>query len=149
MRIYLAAPMLGVRRALRVVRRVASALEKAGHVILTPHVLDEVLDVEKGISPREVYERDVRLMEEAEVLVAEVSYPSLGVGFEIAYSLLRGKPVIALCDEERLVKTSALIRGVANPKFRLLTYGSAEEAVEKLLQELRRLSEARLGGGNR
>ncbi len=143
----MAAPMLGVRRALGLVRRIAAALVEEGHVILTPHVLDDVLDVERGVSPREIYERDVRLMEEADVLVAEVSYPSLGVGFEIAYSLLRGKPVLALCEEGRLERTSALIRGITHPGFRLLTYRTPEEAVEKLLRELRRLGENRLRRG--
>ncbi|RLF04873.1 MAG: nucleoside 2-deoxyribosyltransferase [Thermoprotei archaeon] len=122
----------------------AAVLEREGHVLLTPHVLDDVLDVERGVSPREIYERDVRLMEEADVLVAEVSYPSLGVGFEIAYSLLRGKPVIALCEEDRLERTSALIRGITHPGFKLLTYRSPEEAAEKLMRELRRLGESRL-----
>ncbi|MCD6357425.1 MAG: nucleoside 2-deoxyribosyltransferase [Thermoproteales archaeon] len=147
MKVYLAAPMLGVRRALGLVRRIAAALVEEGHVILTPHVLDDVLDVERGVSPREIYERDVRLMEEADVLVAEVSYPSLGVGFEIAYSLLRGKPVLALCEEGRLERASALIRGITHPGFRLLTYRTPEEAVEKLLRELRRLGENRLRRG--
>jgi len=136
MKIYLAAPMLGVRDALPTVRRVAEALEAAGHEILTRHVLDDVLDIARGMTPGEVYERDVKLMEEADVCVAEISYPSLGVGFEIAYALLRGKPVIALCRRDRLEKTSALIRGIHGLRFKIIPYSTASEAVELLLGEL-------------
>ncbi|RLF02763.1 MAG: hypothetical protein DRK00_09585, partial [Thermoprotei archaeon] len=85
MYVYLAAPMLGDRSALNFVRLLAKTLEEKGYHVITPHVIEEVLDIERGLTPREIFERDVKLMEEADVLVAEVSYPSLGVGFEIAY----------------------------------------------------------------
>ncbi|MCX8180017.1 MAG: nucleoside 2-deoxyribosyltransferase [Thermofilaceae archaeon] len=136
MKVYLAAPMLGVRKALGTVKALAKALTEEGYMLLTPHVIDEVLDVERGMSPEEVYERDVRLLEEADVLVAEVSYPSLGVGFEIAYALLKGKRVLALCHKRRLGKTSALIRGIRDDRFKLLTYDDSNDAVQKLLSEL-------------
>ncbi|MEM2475177.1 MAG: hypothetical protein QW407_04565, partial [Thermofilaceae archaeon] len=75
--------------------------------------------------------------EEADALVAEVSYPSLGVGFEIAYALLKGKRVIALCLESRLAETSALIRGIRSPNFKLVNYSGVEDAIGKLIDELR------------
>lgn len=136
MKVYLAAPMLGVRRALGTVKALAKALTEEGYVLLTPHVVDVVLDVERGMSPEEIFERDVRLLEEADVLVAEVSYPSLGVGFEIAYALLKGKRVLAFCHRGRLGKTSALIRGIRDDRFKLLTYDDSNDAVQKLLSEL-------------
>lgn len=136
MKVYLAAPMLGVRGALGVVRELAAALREWGHTILTPHVLEDVLDVERGLSPEEVYRRDTALLEEADVVVAEVSYPSLGVGFEIAYALLKGKRVVALCEEGRLSRTSALIRGITHPLFKLVAYRDVEDAKAKLAAEL-------------
>jgi nucleoside 2-deoxyribosyltransferase len=133
--------MLGERTGavLALMREIAAMLAGMGHEILTPHVLDDVLDVDKGVTPEEVYRRDVALLEEADVLVAEVSYPSLGVGFEIAYALLKGKRVIALCEEGRLGRTSALIRGIQHPNFKLLAYRCAEDAKAKLARELERL----------
>jgi len=146
-KVYLAAPMLGERpRAmLDLVREIAATLVGMGHVILTPHVLDDVLDVDRGSTPEEIYRRDAALLEEADVLVAEVSYPSLGVGFEIAYALLKGKRVIALCEEARLSRTSALIRGIQHPNFKLLVYRDSEDAEAKLALELERLA-SELGG---
>jgi len=138
----LAAPMLGERTAtvLALVREVAAWLTGMGHTILTPHVLDDVLDVDRGVTPEEIYRRDTALLEKAEVLVAEVSYPSLGVGFEIAYALLKGKRVIALCEESRLSRTSALIRGIQHPNFRLLAYRDPKDLEAKLALELERLA---------
>ena len=137
MRVYLAAPMLGVRDALPTVRAIAAKLAEEKHEILTPHVIEDTSDVDRGLRPEDIYERDVRLLEASDVVVAEISYPSLGVGFEIAYALLRGKKVVALCEEERLEKTSALIRGIKQPNFKLIVYRNSEEATRKLIDELR------------
>lgn len=129
-KIYLAAPMLGDRRALETVREIINGLRRKGHVILTEHVAEEVLDIERGLSPREIFERDVRLLDEAELLVAEVSYPSLGVGFEIAYFLLKGKPALAFAKENRENKVSAMIRGITWENFRFYTYQTWEDVVD-------------------
>lgn len=140
MKIYLAAPIRGVRKALPTVKSLADVITGSSCELLTPQVLDETTDVDRGLKPEEVYERDIRLIEEADLLVAEVSYPSLGVGFEIAYGLLKGKRVIAMCEEERVDSTSALIRGIKNPCFKLIVYSSSDDAVEKLKAELRSLN---------
>ena len=142
MKVYLAAPMLGERThaVVALMRRIAALLVRRGHAVLTPHVLDDVLDVDRGVTPEEIYRRDTALLEEAEVLVAEVSHPSLGVGFEIAYALLKGKKVIALCEESRLSRTSALIRGIQHPNFRLLAYRDPKDLEAKLALELERLA---------
>jgi len=131
-KVYLAAPMRGVRSALPEVKELVRLIESYGHKVLTKHVADDVLDVDRGMSPREVFERDLRLLKEADVMVAEVSYPSLGVGFELAYFLTLGKPAAGLVLEDRLGALSALIQGITWPNFYLVTYRSPWEAVEKL-----------------
>ncbi|MEM4639284.1 MAG: nucleoside 2-deoxyribosyltransferase [Thermofilum sp.] len=131
-RIYLAAPMRGVRLALNHVRELARLLEEMNHRVLTKHVTEEELDVDRGLTPREIFERDVQLLEEADVMIAEVSHPSLGVGFELAYFLLKGKPAAALVLEECRASLSALIEGITWPNFHLITYRSPKEAIEKL-----------------
>ena len=129
-KIYFAAPMLGDRRGLDLAREILEGLKNRGHSILTEHVVEEVLDLERGMTPEEIFERDISLMDEADVLVAEVSYPSLGVGFEIAYMLLREKPVLAFAVSERIEKVSALIRGISWKNFVFKSYDSPSEAVE-------------------
>lgn len=133
-RIYLAAPMRGVRLALNHVRELARLLEEMNHQVLTKHVTEEVLDVDRGLTPREVFERDIRLLEEADVMIAEVSHPSLGVGFELAYFLLKGKPAAGLVLEEHRRNLSAFIEGITWPNFHLVTYRSPEDAIKKLVQ---------------
>jgi len=124
--------MLGDRSNLEDNRKIASALKAMGCEILTEWVLEEVLDIERGATPKEIFERDIEILDKCDVLLADVSYPSLGVGFEIAYALLKGKKVVAYCREDRLNRTSALIRGVTWSNFTLVTYRSVEELVAKI-----------------
>jgi hypothetical protein len=50
-----------------------------------------------GIGDEYIYGRDMHWLEEADALVAEVSAPSLGVGYEISCALhARGIPVLCL-----------------------------------------------------
>ena len=60
--------------------------------------------------------------------VAEVSTPSHGVGYEIAYALGRGKPV--LCCYRRGTRVSKMITGNDSPGLVVRDYADLAEAVE-------------------
>ena len=139
LKVYFAAAMLGDRSNLDDDRKVLFRLKELGYEILTEWVIDEVLDVEREVEPREIFRRDIEMLEACDVVVADISYPSLGVGFEIAYALLRGKPVITFCRKDRIDKTSALLRGIEWNSFELVTYGDVDELVAILDRKLRNL----------
>jgi hypothetical protein len=63
--------------------------------------------------------------------VAEVSYPSTGVGFQLTHALEGGKPVLALHVEE---KTPVALLGKPSDKLILGAYSLGE--IEKILPEL-------------
>jgi nucleoside 2-deoxyribosyltransferase len=75
-----------------------------------------------------VYARDTRWIQESEILIAEISAPSHGVGYEIGYALSLGKPVLALYQEGR--KVSKMISGNPNPDLSVKSYNAPAEAVE-------------------
>lgn len=80
--------------------------------ILTEHVADPSLDsTGEDLSKKEVYERDMRLLDGADVFVADVSTPSLGVGYEVRYAEERGIPMIVLYHEGSEHSLSGLIEG--------------------------------------
>jgi hypothetical protein len=58
--------------------------------------------------------------------VAAVSRPSHGVGFEVAYALERGKPVLCLAREG--VRVSKMLTGIRQPGFSFGTYQAPTEA---------------------
>ena len=70
--------------------------------------------------------------------VAEISVPSLGVGYEIAYATrIRQIPVIALYRRTFTQRCSAMIAG--DPGVRLIQYEDASAILPELLESLRRL----------
>ncbi|MCJ7519158.1 MAG: nucleoside 2-deoxyribosyltransferase [Anaerolineaceae bacterium] len=124
MNIYFSCSITGGRRDQVVYQRIAEHLTALGHDVPTAHLSRaDVLDEEKVIEPLEVYNRDVRWVEECDALVAEVSTPSHGVGYEIALALSLGKPVF--CCYREGIKVSKILLG--NTQAHLKIYGYADE----------------------
>jgi nucleoside 2-deoxyribosyltransferase len=48
------------------------------------------------LNDAEILERDLEWLSQAHVVIAEVTQPSLGVGFEIARAITLNKPVLCL-----------------------------------------------------
>jgi 2'-deoxynucleoside 5'-phosphate N-hydrolase len=59
----------------------------------------------------EIYDRDLSWLKEAQYLVAEVTTPSLGVGFEIGKATEWGKPTLCLFRPGGGRTLSAMIAG--------------------------------------
>ena len=89
-----------------------------------------------GYSPEEeasfddawIYKRDVEWLREADAVVAEVSAPSLGVGYEIAKAEEWGKPLLLLYREQPGRKPSAMLNG--NKALEMLVFTEEEDALK-------------------
>jgi len=128
MNIYFACSITGGREFENAYQQIVAALEKEGHTIPTSHLVQsDVMDNERSITPQEVYERDTKWIEQCDALIAEVSVPSHGVGYEIGYALNIGKPVLCIHHQERRV--SKMITGNADSALSVKSYASLEEAV--------------------
>ena len=75
--------------------------------------------------PREVYRRDIGWIEQSDAMVAEVSTPSLGVGYEVGYALHIAQPV--LCLYRRGLFVSKMITGNPAPTLVVATYQNLDE----------------------
>ncbi len=129
MNIYFACSITGGREYERIYQDLTAALLADGHTIPTAHLADSnVMAVEAAVSARDVYERDVTWIREADALIAEVSVPSHGVGYEIGFALNAGKPVLCLLQAGR--KVSKMISGNPHPNLQLKDYKDSKEAIE-------------------
>ncbi len=90
--------------------------------------------LEAVIDPQEVYSRDVTWIRASDVLIAEASAPSHGVGYEIGFALGLGKPVLALHQEG--YRLSKMISGNPDPKLFVRTYQKPEHAIEQIREFL-------------
>lgn len=129
MNIYFACSITGGRDFERVYQDLTAALIMDGHEVPTAHLAESsVLSLEAVVAPREVYERDVTWIRAARALVAEVSVPSHGVGYEIGVALNAGKPVLCLFQEGR--KISKMISGNPFPQLQVKAYRDSAQAIE-------------------
>ena len=133
MKIYFAGSIRGGREKVQDYIKIVNELKKYGKV-LTEHVANPDLSASgEDMTPQEIYERDRKWLEECDIVFAEISLPSLGVGYEIAYAEKLGKKVICMYDQNKNV--SGMIRG--NKNFEMITYTKVDE----LLEEIRKILE--------
>lgn len=138
MNIYFSCSLTGGRDDERVYAAIVNHLEALQHEVPTAHLArPEVMELEKIVEPREVFLRDVAWIEGCDAVVAEVSTPSHGVGYEIAYALGLDKPV--LCLYRAGVPVSKMIMGNDAPGLAVQSYqeeGEALSAIELFLNRL-------------
>ncbi len=138
MKIYLSGAIRGGRKMQPIYKQILNHLQD-NHTILTYHVASEnVQEMENSMNDTEIFTQDIKWLNECDVVIAEISIPSLGVGYELAYSLIQGKPVLALYDENFL-PISAMISGNTSPYLTLNSYNGPEELLEHLDQFIKRL----------
>jgi 2'-deoxynucleoside 5'-phosphate N-hydrolase len=129
MNIYFACSITGGREFESVYQVITHALVQDRHHVLTAHLAEPgVASTEAALDPLEVYARDTRWIQESNILIAETSVPSHGVGYEIGYALGLGKPVLALYQQSR--KVSKMISGNPDPNLSVKCYASPEDAIE-------------------
>jgi 2'-deoxynucleoside 5'-phosphate N-hydrolase len=134
MRIYLACTVRGDRGGVAAGRAIGERLQALGHEVLTMHLLaDGVDEAESALPEADVFRRDLSWLEGCDVLVAEASGSSYGVGFEVGYVLSRaertGQRVIVLCNAARRHVVSRVITGNRDPNCTTVIYASVEELI--------------------
>lgn len=136
--LYFACSLTGGRQDEKAYGVIVSHLEDAGHEIPTAHLADpDVMELEKVTAAGEIYARDIRWIIGCNALIAEVSTPSHGVGYEIAYALGLSKPVLS-CYQEG-VPVSKMILGNDSPGLTVTSYQSEHELHQLLDQFLANL----------
>ena len=127
MDLYFSCSLTGGRSDQPVYAAVVAHLQALGHRVLTAHLAtEEVMADDAVLSPAAVFDRDTAWLRACDAVIAEVSTPSHGVGFEIAYALERGKPVLCLAREG--VRVSKMLTGIRRSGFSFQPYATPETA---------------------
>ena len=118
MKIYFAGAIRGGREDLSLYLEIIQQLRQYGEV-LTEHIADgELTSLGENSDDRDIHDHDLSWLEEAEYLVAEVTTPSLGVGYEIGKATEWGKPTLCLFRPNNNRVLSAMIAGSRGVKVR-------------------------------
>lgn len=131
MNIYFGGSVTGTREnnsQVKVFKEMIDVL-KLKHKVLTDYVGDE--DFKGDTIPAvEVFERDMVWLRNADLLVADVSQASLGLGYELGYAQSLKKPIILFYRNQEGKKLSPIISG--NNYYRLYYYDDVKDIIDML-----------------
>lgn len=128
MKIYFSCSITGGREDEPVYAELVAHLQAAGHDVLTAHLASpQALEDEAHLPAHAVYERDCAWVRDCDAMIAEVSTPSHGVGYEIAYALEQGKPV--LCCHRRTARVSKMISGNTRQGLECCGYSDVQDVL--------------------
>ena len=124
-KIYFAGSIRGGRADAALYRRVIARIQEKA-VVLTEHVGNPELNVLEQGPDRDgaIYTQDTGWLKESDLVIAECTVPSLGVGYELAYAEALGKPVHIFYNRSR-TSLSAMLTG--DPYFQIHPYTSEDE----------------------
>ncbi|MBM3256716.1 MAG: nucleoside 2-deoxyribosyltransferase [Candidatus Liptonbacteria bacterium] len=135
MKIYFVAAIRGGRGDREWYLQIIPLLEQYGEVV-TEHIgtnrFTEEGEESPEVSDEEIFERDMRWIKEADVIVAEVTTASLGVGYELHEAENLNKRILCLYREHDDRNLSPMIAG--NPNLRVAPYVVIED-VKKIFEE--------------
>ena len=141
MKIYFAGSIRGGRDDQPIYEQFINFLQQENVTVLCEHVgYKDLSDHGQDMSSKEIHDRDLAWINEADAVVAEVTNPSLGVGYEISYAVQHKKPVLVLFrGGEQGKRLSAMIEGSSGVE--VCNYGTdslegAHGVIKKFLKSL-------------
>jgi 2'-deoxynucleoside 5'-phosphate N-hydrolase len=141
MKIYFGCSIRGEQGGAEDKKLVVDILKNLGHDVLSEvfaHLDVNNNQVSQGtMTPQEVYALDMNWLVESEVMVAEVSRISTGLGYEIGWKLKSGDRVIALCREDKYEMLSNMIKGCSEENFSLHIWKDEKDLREILESQLK------------
>jgi nucleoside 2-deoxyribosyltransferase len=131
MKIYFAGSIRGGRDDKKLYLQLIQHLAQYGQV-LTEHVGDGNLTEigEDGPNDEYIYQRDMDWVSQSDVVIAEVSTPPLGVGYEIGKAEDMNKKMLCLYRNQQNKRLSAMISGNYNVKIAM--YKTLEDVVSHI-----------------
>lgn len=125
MNVYCAGAIRGDTQFQKSFHRSIKIVEDMGHTVLSELASTYSADPPRGDG--EIYSRDMGWLDQSSIMVAEISGPSLGVGYEISYALhTKNIPVLAFYHSSKS-NVSAMVSGNPHPKLDLQQYHSIDD----------------------
>lgn len=126
MNIYFSGSMTNSQEKMDDYKELINFLENYGNV-LNKFVGEKIINYEDEF----VYERDTNNLRKTDILIADITIPSTGVGFELGYAEFLNIKTILIYDKNKL-KPSSLVLG--NPNFVKIEYNTIEEIKQEIVK---------------
>lgn len=129
-KIYFAGSIRGGRNDQQLYAELINEIKRTD-IVLTEHIGISSINVNEttDMNEHQIYDQDTSWLKECDMVIAECTNPSLGVGYELAFAEKLGKPVYIFYDHSR-TQLSAMLKG--NSYFHIYSYKTKEELYAKL-----------------
>ena len=135
--IYCAGPIKGDTTFRKFYLEIINFIESEGHTPLTELIAE--IPSANPLTDKQIYKRDIKWIDGSKMMIAEISGPSLGVGFEIAYAIHHKKmPVLALVNQTAK-NVSAMITGCNSILLTVAKYRDPEDLKEIIRSYIKEL----------
>jgi len=135
MKIFFAGSIRGGRQLIPTYRYIIGLLKFMNYTVISEHVAAEVLQkVEATMTEQEIYEKDANWIEESDRVIAEITVPSIGVGYEICHAAKHKKPVLCLYEDG--ANASAMVLGNSTGYVTSKSYSDRKQLEEIMLDFL-------------
>ena len=126
-KVYFAGSIRGGREDADLYKEIINFI-KTKAIVLTEHIGNEtLLNQEKNLTDKFIYDRDMKWLKECDLVIAECTHPSLGVGYELASAERYNKPCFVLYRKSKC-NLSAMISG--NEYYKIFDYENIKDAFE-------------------
>lgn len=78
----------------------------------------------KDLTYEDIYNQVFEKIDKSDIFIADISYPSGGVGYQIYHAYYQKKPVIIIYTENKKTNPSVVIRGIDSKKVQTFHYDS-------------------------
>jgi len=124
-KVYFACSIRGGREDALVYGQIVDLINKYGKCLSELFGTEDHPHVDKSLSDAQIYRRDINWLKTADCVIAEVSTPSLGVGYELTKAEEWQIPVLALYRRHPARKLSSMIAG--GGKIKVHKYSSVDQ----------------------
>lgn len=126
MKIYFACSIRGGRNDVETYEKLVQFVKNKATVLSEIFADNKLTSHGSSGSSKDIYAKDIGWVNESDAVIAEVTNPSLGVGYEIATAEKLKKPVLALFKDDGSRRLSAIIDG--SPKTKVVNYKELKDA---------------------
>lgn len=117
-------------------KAIVDAIKAAGGTVLSEVFVHDAINYGGSPLPADqIYERDTQMIKDCDVVIAEVTNPSLGVGYELGYAEKLGRPILCLFNTTSTNKLSAMVSG---NNYNTVAYTDPKDITETVRQFMHR-----------
>ena len=140
MKVYFNAAMTRYRKLLPLYQSLGNIIKELNHTIISEHVIAEETtngDWIQTYEPEKLWQREMQHLQEADVLISEVTTRSFGVAFMIEEALKQKKPIISLYYALPFQKDLPLmLRAKPGINFKVYTEETARVRLQDFFSEV-------------